>query len=70
MMDLVASSRWLMASERITSSVTTPPALRMMCAWPSSRPRRAKILIRESMHATTARWADGISGSGPWKLSA
>ena len=35
----VPSSRWLMASERISSSVITPPALRMTCASPSFRPR-------------------------------
>ena len=34
MISLVPSSRWLMASERISSSVTTPPALRMTCASP------------------------------------
>ena len=38
MISLVPSSRWLMASERISSSVTTPPALRMTCASPSPRP--------------------------------
>ena len=41
MISRVPSSRWLIASERISSSVTTPPALRMTCAWPSSRPRIA-----------------------------
>jgi hypothetical protein len=37
----VPSSRWLIASERISSSVTTPPALRITCASPSCRPRIA-----------------------------
>ena len=31
----VPSRRWEIASERISSSVTTPPALRMTCASPS-----------------------------------
>ncbi|CNH07042.1 Uncharacterised protein [Mycobacterium tuberculosis] len=39
MISRVPSRRWLMASERITSSVITPPALRMTCASPSLRPR-------------------------------
>jgi hypothetical protein len=39
MISFVPSSRWLIASERISSSVTTPPALRMTCASPSARPR-------------------------------
>jgi hypothetical protein len=30
---------WDIASERITSSVTTPPALRITCASPSANPR-------------------------------
>ncbi|CKS47040.1 Uncharacterised protein [Mycobacterium tuberculosis] len=38
MISRVPSSRWLMASERITSSVTTHPALRMTCASPSLMP--------------------------------
>ena len=37
----VPSSRWLIASERISSSVTTPPALRITCDSPSSSPRTA-----------------------------
>jgi hypothetical protein len=39
MISRVPSSRCEMASERISSSVTTPPALRMTCASPSFRPR-------------------------------
>jgi hypothetical protein len=35
----VPSSRWLMARDRIASSVTTPPALRITCDSPSARPR-------------------------------
>ena len=41
MISSVPSSRWLIASERISSSVTTPPALRMTWASPSFRPSRA-----------------------------
>lgn len=36
----VPSRRWLIASERITSSETTPPALRITCASPSESPSR------------------------------
>ena len=35
MISLVPNRRWLIASERISSSVTTPPALRMTWASPS-----------------------------------
>ena len=38
MISSVPSRRWEIASERISSSVTTPPALRITCASPSSRP--------------------------------
>jgi len=70
MISRVPSSRWLIASERISSSVTTPPALRITCASPSARPRIAYTFSRASMHATTATWRDGGSGSGPAKVSA
>ena len=40
MISSVPSSRWEIASERISSSVTTPPALRMTWASPSWRPSR------------------------------
>jgi hypothetical protein len=39
MISRVPSRRWLMARERISSSVTTPPALRITWASPSARPR-------------------------------
>jgi hypothetical protein len=42
------------ASERITSSVITPPALRSTCASPSRSPSAENTLRRESMHVTTA----------------
>jgi hypothetical protein len=38
MISSVPRRRWEIASERISSSVTTPPALRMTCASPSCRP--------------------------------
>ena len=50
----VPSLRWEIASERITSSVMTPPALRRMCASPSPRPSAAKTSSRESMQVTIA----------------
>ncbi len=61
----VPSARWLMVSERITSSVTTPPALRMVWQSPSSRPSAACRLRRASMQATTAtRWTGQASIPG------
>ena len=62
----VPSSRWLIASERIASSVATPPALRMTWASPSSRPRIFAGSRRASMQASTATLRAGGSGSGPW----
>ena len=64
------SSRWLIASDLISSSVITPPALRITCASPSARPRIAYTFSRASMHATTATCLDGGSGSGPVKPAA
>ena len=40
MISVVPSRRWLIVSERMASSVTTPPALRMTWASPSARPSR------------------------------
>ena len=70
MISVVPSSRWLIVSERISSSVTTPPALRMTWASPSLRPRIRYTSRRASMHATTARCLAGGSGSGPEKEAA
>ena len=50
----VPRSRWLMTSERMASSLATPPALRMTCASPSSRPSTLAGSSRASMHASTA----------------
>jgi hypothetical protein len=38
MIPVVSSSRWEMIRDLITSSVTTPPALRMTCASPGFSP--------------------------------
>src|SRR5690606_8167087 len=59
----VPSLRWLIVSERITSSVTTPPALRSTWVSPMSIPNRANTSIRESMHVTTAVRNDGGTAS-------
>ena len=48
------SSRCEALSERIASSVTSPPALRMMCASPRSRPSMGKRSMRVSMQDSTA----------------
>jgi hypothetical protein len=61
----VPSRRWEIASDRISSSVTTPPALRMMCASPSRKPRMAYGFRRASMHASTASFLAGRSGRSP-----
>ncbi len=66
---VVPRSRWLIASERIASSVTAPPALRITCASPSLRPSIAYTLSRASMQASTAMCLAGGSGSGPEKLA-
>src|SRR5689334_23150628 len=70
MISLVPSSRWLIASERISSSVTTPPALRMTCASPSFNPSIRYTSMRASMHATTATCLLGGNGNGPEKFFA
>ena len=49
----VCSLRWLIVSERITSSVTTPPALRSTCTSPICSPNSANTSIRESMQVST-----------------
>jgi hypothetical protein len=54
MISVVPSSRCEMASDRMTSSLMTPPALRMTWASPEASPRIACGSRRASMHATTA----------------
>jgi hypothetical protein len=65
MISSVPSRRWEIASERIVSSVTTPPALRMTWASPSFSPSTRVGMRRASMHATTAIFLAGGSGSSP-----
>src|SRR4051812_3608457 len=60
----VPSTRWEMLSDRIASSVASPPALRMMCASPRSIPSIGKRSIRVSMHDRTATLRRG-RGSPP-----
>ena len=65
MISVVPSRRWEIASERISSSVTTPPALRITCASPSSSPSTRVGMRRASMQATTATPLAGGSGRSP-----
>jgi hypothetical protein len=65
MISSVPSSRCEIDSERISSSVMTPPALRMTWASPSSSPRMRDGIRRASMHATTAIFLAGGSGRSP-----
>ena len=66
----VPSRRCEIASERISSSVTTPPALRITCASPSSRPSSPYGFRRASMQARTATPFAGGSGRSPFSKSA
>ena len=68
----VPSSRWLMANERSTSGVITPPAFLSRCASPMSSPSAPNRSSRESMHETTASRSFGRSGRAPgkWPCSA
>ena len=63
----VPSSRCETLSDRNASSVTRPPALRMMCASPRAKPSIVKRSIRASMHASTATFRRGC---GPRPLAA
>jgi hypothetical protein len=65
MISLVPSSRWLIDSDLIMSSVITPPALRITCASPLPRPSSAPTSSRESMQATTTTCLDGRPDAGP-----
>ena len=58
----VPSSCWLTISERMTSSVARPPALRMMWASPVRRPSASSTSSRASMQATMARPRTGRGG--------
>src|SRR5271165_1902898 len=61
----VPSSRWEMVRDRMTSSVATPPALRITCASPSESPSTPYGLSRASMQATTAVRDAGGNGRSP-----
>jgi hypothetical protein len=65
MISRVPSSRWDIVNERMTSSVTTPPAFLMTCASPSTRLRSAPVSSRASMHTTAASFLAGGIGSDP-----
>src|SRR4029450_10349628 len=56
---------WEIARERISSSVITPPALRITCASPIESPRIGYGFRRASIHATIATFLAGGSGSSP-----
>ena len=61
----VPSRCWLIDRERIVSSVTRPPALRMTCASPGASPSAAKTSTRESMQATTATFCVPLAARPP-----
>jgi hypothetical protein len=63
MISVVPSSRWLIDSDLIMSSVITPPALRSTCASPLPRPSSSATSSRESMQATTTTCLDGRPGA-------
>ena len=54
-----------MTRERSTSSVTTPPALRMTWASPSERPSKRPVSMRASMQAMTAALRAGGAAASP-----
>src|SRR5215204_2129628 len=56
---------WEIARERISSSVITPPALRITCASPIESPRIGYGFRRASMQATIATFFAGGSGRSP-----
>jgi hypothetical protein len=66
MISCVPNSRCEIASDLISSSVITPPALRITCASPSCSPRRPYGFRRASMHATIATRFAGGSGRSPF----
>src|SRR4029453_2624345 len=56
---------WEIARERISSSVITPPALRITCASPIEIPRIGYGFRRASIQATTATFLAGGRGRSP-----
>src|SRR5215204_7471479 len=65
MISSVPSRCWEIARERISSSVITPPALRITCASPIESPRIGYGFRRASMQATIATFFAGGSGRSP-----
>src|SRR5918994_4078217 len=65
MISSVPSRCWEIAKERISSSVITPPALRITCASPIESPRIGYGFRRASMQATIATFLAGGSGRSP-----
>src|SRR5215213_4859293 len=61
----VPSRCWEIAKERTSSSVITPPALRITCASPIESPRIGYGFRRASMQATIATFLAGGSGRSP-----
>src|SRR5215216_2958520 len=61
----VPSRCWEIAKERISSSVITPPALRITCASPMESPRIGYGFRRASIQATIATFLAGGSGRSP-----
>jgi Integrase core domain len=63
---VVPSSLYEITSERMASSVARPPALRITCASPSTRPAYFAGSSRASMHVRMAKCRAGGSGSLPF----
>ena len=63
----VSSSRCERTRERSTSSVSSPPALRRICASPESSPKIRKVSMRESIQVTIATCFAGTRARGPSK---
>src|SRR5829696_1564779 len=61
----VPSRRWDRTSDRTTSSVTSPPALRSTCACPNRRPSAGSTSILASMHVSTTRRRSGGAARPP-----
>jgi hypothetical protein len=59
----VPSRRFEITSERSASSLATPPAFRITCASPSSRPSARDGSTRASMHVSTASRRAGFRAS-------
>jgi len=67
MISRVCRMRCERTRDRSTSSVTSPPALRITCASPESKPKIRKMSMRESMQVTIAMRFVGMTARGPSK---